>query len=96
MAVAGQVDDARALRPARVAERDAACRAACTVPLRAQQAGERAQELALAVALDACEPDDLAGTDVEADLVEARAGESARRSGAARPRAASVALGGNA
>ena len=81
----------RALRPDRVAERDAACRASMTVPLARSETRERAQELALAVALDACEPDDLARPDVEADIVEARAGEAAARSasGSASGRAAS-------
>ena len=58
--VARQVDDARALRAARVAERHRLAARACTLALRGQQTGERAQELALPVALDAGEPDDLA------------------------------------
>ena len=41
-----------------------------------RQAGEAAQELALAVAVDAGEADDLAAAHVERDRVEARAAEA--------------------
>ena len=47
-----------------------------TCPVRGLEAGERAQELALAVALDAGEPDDLARLDVERDVVEAAAAQA--------------------
>ena len=76
MAVARQVHDARALHPAGVAQRHALAGQRGRAR-RAQQSRERAQELALAVALDAREPDDLAGPDIEVDIVEARAREPA-------------------
>ena len=56
---------------------DGALPANVAVPLERSESGECAQELALPVALDACEPDDLAGPDVEVDFVEARPGEAA-------------------
>ena len=69
---------------------------ACTVPLARQQAGERAQELALPVALDARQPDDLARAGRRGDVVEARPGEPAHAQQRLGVSAASVALGGNA
>ena len=74
--VAGKMDDAGPHHAARVAERHA-------LPLqdrvagRRQQPGERPQELTLPIALDAGEADDLAGTDLEIDVVEARTGQAA-------------------
>ena len=65
------------------------------VPARAEQSRERAQELALPVALDAREPDDLAWPDVEVDIVESRPGEPATLSSGSAP-AASSALAGKA
>ena len=60
------------------------CRAASPCRCARQQAGERAQELALAVALDAGEADDLARPDLEVDVVEARAARACARAAAAR------------
>src|SRR2546423_40156 len=66
------MDDSRSRRAARIAERNLSALQPDT-PTRRKQAGERAEELALAVALDSCQSDDLAGSQLEIDCVEARA-----------------------
>ena len=76
VAVPGQVHDAGTLDASRVARRDLPA-AQRDLAARRQQAGEAAQELALPVALDAGEADDLAGSDIEVDAVEARAAQPA-------------------
>ena len=77
MAVAGKVDDARAAHPARAAGAQRAAQQR-QLPARRDHPGERAQERALPVALDAGEPHDLARLDVERDVVEAAAAERLR------------------
>src|SRR5712692_2134292 len=64
------MDDSRTQRAGGIAERDLLALQPDT-PVRRKQAGERAEELALAVALDARQPDDLARSQLEIDLVEA-------------------------
>ena len=69
--VARQMDDARTHRAARIAERDLSA-PQLHASARGQQARERAEELALAVALDARQSDDLTCAKLEIDVVEAR------------------------
>src|SRR5713226_8996766 len=68
------MDDPRTHRAARIAEGDPSALQPDT-PARGKQARERAQELALAIALDARQPDDLARSQLEIDLVEAGASQ---------------------
>src|SRR5438270_6263466 len=68
------MDDSCFRRAARIAEPDSAALQPDTPPRR-QEAGERAEELTLAVALDARQPDDLARAQLEIDLVEASASQ---------------------
>ncbi len=86
MAVAGEVDDAGARASAPGARAAARAPSTRSWPRAGVIAGERAQERALAVALDAGEADDLAGRDAQGDVVEAGAAEARRPRAAPRGR----------